>query len=142
MANYYALARTNYVRVKDLDGLKASIEAFAIRMFQSTEDSESWTLISESESGWPAIYPNPSDPHADAQYLDFRKDVCPYLYDGEVLVSIEVGREKSRYGIGIASAMMLRGDQWYEHVIDLNSIYNEAAEMFGVTQESITRAEY
>ena len=144
MSNHYAIACTNYVRVKDLSGLKSSIEAFAVRLIRKSEAEDMWALVSECESGWPSIYPDPDNPHADAEYLDFRKDVFPYLCDGEVLVAVfidtEMSQEKSRYGVGLAKVMTVKYGQWCAHTTGLDYIYSEAAKRFGVDIESITAA--
>ena len=71
--------------------------------------------------------------------VDMSRAISCYLQPGQVAVLMETGAEKSRYVIGAACAVDSSGDEVF---LTLNDIYATAAKKFGVSRDSITRAEY
>ena len=135
MANWYGAARSNYVKVKDIEALKKTLEPWPISV---CEENGRVCLLSEEEvcGGWPDIG---YDGNEIEVLFSFENYVCPHLVEGEILVTKEAGAEKLRYITGRAVAYNCDGDSV---VVDLDDIYSVAAEKFDVEFSSITKASY
>lgn len=137
MANYDAWARTNYVKVSDLEGLKSALEPFQLTLIESSEEGY-YCLLCEYEGGWGEVIYN--DEGEDVTF-DFLEHVMPYVEVGQVLVFQEVGYEKLRYLTGYSCALIRRADNSVDSIsINLVDIYDLAKEKFGV--EHVTSATY
>lgn len=137
MANYEASARTNYVKVSDLDGLKSALEPFQLTLIESSEEGY-YCLLCEYEGGWSEVIYNDEDEDVT---FDFLEHVMPYVEVGQVLVSQEVGYEKLRYLVGVSAAFIRRADNSVDSIsINLDEIYDLAKKKFGV--EHVTTATY
>lgn len=134
MGNWCGSARSNYVKVKDIAGLKESLQHVDIAIKES--DGMYW-LCCETDSGrWPTAYSDDDDRELD---FDPAQLICPYLDDGQVLVLLEVGADRMRCLTGRAEAYSADGRSV---VVDLDRIYREAAEAFSVPQAMISKASY
>ena len=144
MSNWNGAARSNYVRIKDMDGLKNALSPFPIRVYQNNdglvcflseeEDTGSWPSFAlvevDHEDGWPS---------EDEIEFDPTVQICPFMEDDQILVMMEAGAEKLRYVSGHASAFNAKGDSCG---VSLNDIYEKAAEKFSVPVGKITDASY
>lgn len=130
MANYYASARSNYFRVKDLDAFKSALEPFQVEIHESNEGKV--CLLSHADSGWDWYDPT-TDENFDGCYV-----ISPHLDDGEVCVLMESGAEKLCYVSGYAVAFNNEGR---EVTVSLSDIYALARNEFG-EKASMTTAEY
>ena len=144
MANWYGTARTNYVTLTDAEQVNRIISAFGTTMHQ---ESESCTRT----DGKYAFFPN-RDSDGDFDYYMFDddgdeiefvwEDIMPFVAEGEVLVVIVSGAEKSRYITGDAQAYCRKGDDIMSTGVALTDIYAKAALSFDVPLGSMTVAEY
>lgn len=133
MANYYAAARSNYFRVKDLekfleelpDGVEVQ-ESHKypgyLCLIEAGGDSSGWRFDIEDEDG---------------EILEdgLIEIIAKHLTPGDVAVLIETGAEKLRYLNGYAVAVNSRGETVG---INLDQIY----EMASTLGNTITRATY
>lgn len=71
--------------------------------------------------------------------VDFLYELSLCLQEGQILVYQESGAEKMRYVAGISIAINHKGESLS---VDINSIYQQAAEKFGVDEKEITLAQY
>lgn len=161
MGTYCATARTNYVTPTDKKALEASIEGFDI-LISGESISDKVCLISE-EGGWnirrereeeesdlqeepqqsgskePVRALPQNDPYED---FSFEEHVMPFVKEGEVLVAMEVGNEKSRYVVGVAQAFVREGQEVKSFRLNLDDVYKLAAEQFNKSVGDITYATY
>lgn len=133
MANYYAAARSNYVRISDREGLEASIGLFG---GLETTDDEFGRFAILCEEGWPGFSLE------DEVEFDPVKHIMPYVCEGEVFVIMETGHEKLRYLVGFATAYCRADDEVLQWGINLSDIYSAAAREFGVSVETISPVQY
>lgn len=135
MSNWYGAARSNYVRIKDMDALKAAIDGISITT-QIDDDGRVAFFGDDNDSGgWPMI----EDEDGNVEPIDWSAVVCPHLVEGEILVIMEVGFERLRYLTGEALAYNHEGRV---HQVNLNQIYTQAAKAFNVPVGSISEAKY
>lgn len=144
MANWQGTARSNYVKIKDMEGLKEALKPFPIRLHTAVagpNEGKVCLLSEESDDGgWPSYaYSSDDDDGEDEIEFDISAVVCPYMEPGEILVIMETGAEKLRYISGYAAAFNHEGNAVY---LFLSDIYAKAADHFGVPLGSITGAEY
>ena len=138
MANYYAAARSNYVHIDDMAGLIQALSPFSdLRITEDTPDSGLYCILCD-DGGWPGYG---ADDDGKEIEFDPIEHIMPYVREGEVFVIQEVGQEKLRYLIGIASAYIRRGDTVESTHVDIDDIYVKARDTFGVTNH-ITQACY
>lgn len=151
MADWFGSARSNYVRVKDMDGLKAALEPWEIDIQPDDEDPAKdpakVCFMSENQfGGWPSTteieVDDPDDPDGiicEEVEFDPAVHICPFLEPGQVLILMEIGAEKLRYLTGNAVAYHSDGRRT---ALSLDSIYTQAAQEFSVPLASISLAEY
>lgn len=141
MANWYGSARSNYVLVEDMQGLKDALEPFKdISIEQGSKHGFCFIVDKNSDSGaWPSSIYLDDDRDEEVEF-DPAVHITPYLEDGEILVMQEVGAEKLRYLTGYAQAFKAKTGECVG--VSIESIYKLAANAFGVDVESISRAEY
>lgn len=135
MANWYRQSRTNYVRVKDLEGLKESVAPFGLEVSTKDDDESRVCLLpddSRDDCGWRSL----SD---DDVEFDPTVHVMPFLEDGEILVIQEIGHEKLRRLTGWATAWSKDG---FLAQVSINDIYGLAAAAACVDEDTITEATY
>lgn len=139
MANWYGTARSNYVRIKDMDGLRKALAPFPITI-EEQDDKVCFLSEEQDSGGWPSwAYLEDEDDSKREVEFDATSCICPYMQEGEVLVMMEAGAEKMCYVSGSAVAFNHNGDYV---AIYLTDIYQKAADAFGVDRAAITEAEY
>lgn len=124
MANYYSVCRTNYFRVKVEEDFESCMKNYSVEVHKN---GEHYALISECESGFPAL-------DEDDNEIEFSSVVADHLKDNEVAIFMEAGREKTRYVAGSALAINNRHETKF---VDLYDIYKLAEEL----GENVTKAE-
>lgn len=137
MANWTGKARTNYIQVKDVDALKAAAEQFNIEVNEHPTMARFVSFESGmGDSGdFEHTFTNDDDVEVEWDWTD----LCSHFAEGQVLIVMTVGGERTRYLTGIAQAVA-----WDGRVtsINLNDIYKKAAEEFSIDIGRIGRAEY
>ena len=139
MANYIGFARTNYVRIRDVEGLKADLRPFLEdgQLRIAEEEDGRIAILDKMGHGWPVL--SEYDESPEGVQFDPREQVCPHLEEGEVLVMMEAGREADRYAYGHAVAYSWEGEFV---TVNLDDIYQRASAAFGVGVDEISRAAY
>lgn len=140
MASWYGTARSNYVKIKDVEGLEKSLAPFPIRIAEGDGKNEGKVCFLSEEpdsGGWPGSYYD----HETDEEIEFlvAARICPFMEDDQILVMMEAGAEKLRYITGNAQAYNAKGEECW---MQLSDIYAKAADRFGVPRESIAAAEY
>jgi hypothetical protein len=157
MSSWYGAARSNYVTIIDSVGLQEALKPFGngLDISPSDEDPDKHCFLSNTEDGgWPSwglVY-RPAGPDdtdfdegdevEDEVEFDVATQIMPYVAEGEVLVCMQAGHHKMRYVTGHAVAYVRRGAEVRATSIDIDQIYHQAAEMFSLRLDSITRCAY
>lgn len=134
MANYYATARSNYFKVKDV----AAFEQWcALVGLESITDDTDQKLVgfldgNPDGGGFPSSRYDDNDELVE---IDLADELAAHLQDGQVAILMEGGAEKHRYIIGWALAVNSKGER---KEVSLEDIYEQAAQL----GEHVTRAEY
>jgi hypothetical protein len=136
MANYYAVWRSNYFRVKDKEAFLKAIEPipdldvmFKPKKTKDGTEVEHCVLLASqvSDSGSiPWDYYN--EDLEDFMDVDWSGIFKEHLQEHSVAVFMESGAEKLRYIVGVAHAFHSSGEMV---TITLHDIYKEAQEAFG-----------
>lgn len=130
MADWIGTARSNYVKIADLEGLQAALVNFGIEIGKHDEhDTYCLLAVGDGDGGWPSFSYDEDDNEIE---FSFESLVMPFVAEGEVLVVMEAGAERLRYVSGHASAYIRRGDQVSSTSLSLNDIYDKACREFGV----------
>ena len=139
MANYEAMVRSNYFRVKNESAFRMEIDRMAYIEVR-TDDTEAELLMicrydGDSLPGWYDMdeygsYYDDEPPEID--WVDF---FSRHLEDEEVAIIMEVGHEKLRYLTGVATAYNNKGETEY---VSLGLIYELALKL----GKYVTEAEY
>jgi hypothetical protein len=129
MANYYASARSNYFKVKDLAEFSKAMIPFDVEI---SEEDQGVCLLCSGEGGWSWYDPDIEEDHDPVDLI------APHLQDNEVCILMETGAEKLRYLIGYAIAF---NNQKEMVDVSLENIYEQARKKFGA-DASITDASY
>ncbi|MBB5546509.1 hypothetical protein A8H39_00210 [Paraburkholderia fungorum] len=138
MANWNGTARTNYVLPVNVEALEKVAKRFDLRVIHQ---GERIGFVTETDDGgWPSnVY---DDELEDDVEFDISTMLMPHIKEGEVLVLMEAGSEKSRYVSGYAQAHVRNGDVCRMVSISLSDIFAKAATEFSVDVNSITDATY
>ena len=88
--NYQGKARTNYVAVENLEGLKAALEPWPVEVRESSAKPGMVAVFDTSGSGWPTF--DVDDDGEDIEF-DVATLILPFVGEGEVLVVMEAGHE-------------------------------------------------
>lgn len=140
MANIMGFARTNYVKVKDLQGLSNALKDLGIEVLSHISVPNLVAFFPPKNSDcvtFPQVQ-NPNDEN-ELHDMDWQTLVIPYLEDRQVLVVMSAGYEGSRYCYGDAIAYTKNQPPVWVNLVD---IYQKAARTFGVPVTDITLAEY
>jgi hypothetical protein len=112
MANWYGSARSNYVRITDIDALKQDLAPLGgVRIVDKKDPETGETLYAflgdDQDSGdFPSSY---FDEEAeDSVEVDFAKMVMKFVPVGECLILMVCGAEKLRYITGFSTAYSWR----------------------------------
>jgi len=134
MANYCALARSNYFTVKDRSAFETYVADVNLELI-TNRDGQVGVMNAGSldGAGWPCQrYDESTDDYVD---IDVFADIAEHLSDGQVAIFIEIGWEKMRYLVGHAVAINNAGEC---ETVDLNEINGHATRLGTDT----TAAEY
>lgn len=137
--NYAGRARTNYVAVDDIEGLKKALAPFPVEVLVSGTEQGKVALADTTGTGWPTLE---LDEEGEEIELDVAAHIMPFVREGEVLVLMESGREGERYVAGSANAWVRQGGKVRHTGLSLNDIYRQAARKFAVEASTIGHAEY
>jgi hypothetical protein len=147
MSNYTGLARTNHVSVASEGALVAALEGFEIEIRVNAE-TKKVSLLSRGQVGWGLIRAprrrsaTPEDLDNGYESFSIERHVMPFVQEGEVLVSTEIGNTQLAYLTGVSTAYIRQGKVVKTCELSLNDIYCKAAETFKVKVNVITHAEY
>ena len=139
MANYTAIVRSNYFRVKNESAFRMEIDRMEDISVNANGVEKELLMIcrddGDSLPGWYDMdeygsYYDDEPPEID--WVDFFRR---HLEDEEVAIIMEVGHEKLRYLTGVATAYNNKGETDY---VSLGEIY-QRAEKLG---KNVTEAEY
>ena len=139
MAQWIGVARSNYVKIADVDGLVKALEPFEIEVMggDANVGKVMFTVSQESDDGgWPT-YACAED--GTEIKFDPAIHICPFMEEGQILVMQEVGWEKLRYVTGHAVAYNKAGASTS---VNIDDIYAKAAAFFEVKEDDITLAQY
>lgn len=160
MANWYGSARSNYVRIADMGGLKRALKPFpgieivaewpGPEVTGDTTGGKHALLVGEGseDGGWPSfglmeVEDEEGSVYEEEVEFSFIEFVMPYVEVGEVLVIMACGAEKLRYLTGFAEAYQRLADGTIRDcTVSIDDIYAKAAEAFGVGKEAISAARY
>ena len=123
MANYYAYARSNYFRVKDLSAFEALCRKWDLEKI-AKEDGRVGFLVN-SECGLNTSYHYDPETGEDVE-ANFEQELASHLAPGEVAVFMQIGWEKLRYLTGWAWAVNHEGKLV---TCDIAEIYELAQEL-------------
>lgn len=138
MSNYTAVARSNYVKIDDLEKVKEALKPFDIKMEEFRDGSGYYAFLETSGKGWynPTFV---SEGDSDNPSLPFIDDIIPYVAEGEVLIFMELGNETKLSGfVGYAAAFCRKGKVVEEYTLDLADIYDIAADRFGKCYDDVS----
>lgn len=131
-------ARTNFVRVEDLEGLKKSMERFEITVDEHFEEPGYVMLYGTDDHGdWPTTI---EDEDGNEIEFSFKDHVMPFIREGEVLVCMSCGFVPGlSYLYGLTKAFIRHGNDVDSIRISMQDIYQRAAEKFHVKEDNIAR---
>lgn len=96
MANYYGVARTSYVKVKDPEAFKEAMSQYPVEV---VEKDGAYGLLDRHPDGggwdwtpWWGVEESDPDDADDPVAL-----IAPHMQDDQVMIMVEVGHEKYRY---------------------------------------------
>ena len=137
MANWTGKARTNYILVKDVEALKGKADEIGIKVHVHTENPNFVTFEPDQGDGGDFEHSYTDENDDEVQWT--WGELSEHFAEGQVLIVMTVGGERTRYLTGFALAVA-----WDGRVtsINLNDIYLKAAQTFGVEKESIAPAQY
>ena len=142
MANWYGTSRSNYFRVKDDCDFRVWADTVGLRLLEYDGDGLFAIAPPEANDGyWPSsmdVYDEEGDVE-DEVSIDIVDELPKFLAEGQVAILMRAGAEKLRYVSGHATAVTWDGRVTY---VNLNDIYQKAADEFGVAVGTITLAEY
>lgn len=130
MANYYASARSNYFRVKDIEAFEAAMHPGIEVSYEghvpdghTPEPGTRICLLCHGDGGWPSqIDSDPEDMDSELVDWDVLDAVAPHLTPGEWCVIQETGSDKLRYLIGYSRAINSKG----QHItVNINDIFKQ-----------------
>jgi hypothetical protein len=122
MAQYNAVARSNYFTVKDIDALTETLSPFEITIHPNPDGTLCLLSANSNGAGWPTTAWD--DETEDLVDVDIAALIAPHLADGSVAVFMEVGSEKLRYLNGVSVAINNKGERVE---ITLEDIYEKAS---------------
>lgn len=136
MANWTGKARTNYIMVKDVEALKAKADEIGITVHVHT-DNPSFVAF-EPDQGDGGDFEHTFTDEDDVEIEWTWSELSEHFAEGQVLIVMTVGSERTRYLTGFAQAVA-----WDGRVtsIDLNDIYLKASQTFGVEKDRIAPAQ-
>ena len=139
MTNPIGFARTNYVKVKDPQGLSNALKDLDIEVLNHIEIPNLVAFLPPKNSS-DGTFPQVKNPYDEDELydIDWQTVVIPYLEDRQVLVVMTAGYEGRRCCYGVAIAYTKNQPPVW---VSLTDIYQKAAKAFGISTTDITRAE-
>lgn len=142
MADYYGKGRTNIFKVKDIDALRTALAGTEVTVESRGERGAGAVLIRLSDNDvtgcWgQLVYGDDDD--VEPTELFVPDMIAEHLQVGEVAVFVHAGSEKLCYLSAYSIAVHANGSQVR---VDLNDIYQRAAEAFDVDVNEIDWAAY
>ncbi len=137
MSQWVGMARTNYVAVEDIKGLRKSLKRFGVELERGQEEQKNKWAMFGLEDGWPSIYDEEKE---EDIFFSFKEHVMPYVKEGEVLIAMEAGYSRSQYLTGVAVAYQRQKAKVSGIRISLSDIYARAKHKFKV--KAISEAMY
>jgi len=134
MANYYGVARTNYVQIENMEGLKSALKPWIGALRICPDKSGAKFAILSMDEGWPSWG---TDENGEEQELDVEKHIMPYIKEGEVLVLQEVGHENLRYLNGMARAWIRKKGQIQFVDVSIEDIFDKARKTFNLPKKYV-----
>jgi len=130
----YGNARTNYVTVVDVEGLKRSIEPFEI-ILHHNEKQDTYCMVKPESSDYDFYYSVEDDDGNDIEFT-WEVNVMPFIKENECLEVRAVAYDKREL---CADTVMYvrRGDDVHCLVIRLDDIYDMVEEEWGITANRI-----
>ncbi|MHB1665859.1 hypothetical protein [Thiomonas sp.] len=117
-------ARTNYVRFKNLPGLRQALAPFSVVIKEKNGRHALFGFKSEADS-------------VPASLLYVDRHISPFLEDGEILVVQQIGWKASTGEFTSGAWAVDSSGRWV--AIEMEDIYAIAAKHFGVPLEAISR---
>ncbi|WP_342314750.1 hypothetical protein LIX17_25125 (plasmid) [Mycobacterium avium subsp. hominissuis] len=142
MADYSGKGRTNIFKVKDIDALKAALAGAEFTVEARPDRGADAVLIQVSDNDVTGCWGQPvhtDDDDAEPTELFVPDMIAEHLQDGQVAVFVHAGSEKLNYLSAYSIAVHANGNQVR---LDLNDIYQRAAEAFDVPVSEIDWAAY
>lgn len=142
MANYEATTRSNYFRVKDAAAFEAWCTKYGVsfwtRQPAATPNVKEYAITADSGdgSGWPSQ--RWDDNSEDWEDVDFTTELAAHLAPDNIAILLEIGNDKLRYLVGMATAIHPDGRT---ATVSLADIYDRAQAMFGA-DVTITEASW
>lgn len=140
MANYTAVARSNYFQVKDLAAFREEARLYNLTVRDAIDPqrkANGFVMIHPAQDGgcggWPGFLWD--DDLEEEVEFDLHSWVAGHLVKGQVAVLEEVGFEKLRYLVGVAVAVNSQGET---RAVQLGDILEQARQL----GESVTDTSY
>lgn len=147
--NSIAKARTNFIKIEDIEGLQESLAIFPEIIIEPHQDEPDYHMlyVDNHDGAWPSHGEIEHKTEGDDFYIEevdfrFEEHVMPFVAEGEVLVLQEIIYEGLRYVSGGSSAYMREGNEIKEAHVNMEEIYEKAAQAFGVVQDAIAPCQY
>lgn len=139
MANWSGIARTNYVKVKDVDALTKFLDDFSVKIHKHPT-MPSYVMFSPCEmSDYGGFEYQAYDEDDNEVEFSWANDIAPHLCEGQILIVHEVGWEKLRYLTGHATAVTWDGRETW---LSIDDIYEKARTELGLPGHPIVTATY
>lgn len=133
-------ARTNFVKIQDIEGLVKAITPFNVDLIEHSSEPGVFMLKAATDDGdFPSI--EIENEHGEEIIFTFESIVMPYVEEDQVLIAMAAGHEGMRGIYGYAGAYVRMGDEIKSTAISLDDIYDKAANEFGVSEKAINRCQ-
>jgi hypothetical protein len=138
--NYESQGRTSYFRVKDEEKFLKFAKDLRLEVVTRKGRDEPgvnyFCLL--ADEGFPTFKPS-EDGVTENDEIDITSEIANHLYPGEIAIIFENGREGMRYLSGYSTAVDSNGSLV---CVNLDDIYNKAADFFGKKYQDIPQAQY
>lgn len=120
MANWYGSARSNFVRVKNVNAFRDWVETLPdVEIVERDDQFSLWVGSGSDSGGWPSVRWDDNDQRQD---IDLAAEIAPHLSAGEVFIFCECGAEKLRYLTGWATAVNDLGETLQVSIEDIYAL--------------------
>lgn len=102
MSNTSVAGRSNYVKIKDMEGLKKSLEIFTHLSIVSDNDGKHCILAEYDSFFVQSVFIGEEE--EEEVELQIETHIIPFLEDNEIFIFMEVQNEKLRWIYGYAEA--------------------------------------